>query len=357
MLDKQNQAASDGSTAIQAGGNVTVINQGTPASEVREIAREVCKSVLGEYTGLAIETARKRGEEITERLIEKLLLENPTAINQAQTPEFQDSLLTIQREHAKVGDEELAGLLVDLLVDQTKEASRSLLRNVLNEALRTAPRLSPNQIAALSALFILFNVTYEGANSLEELGKFLDQHLKPFASQLLRVSEASLSHLEFAGCGIIQPLTSNTVEAAFGKIYSGLFQKGISQDEVEKMSLSPIAQTLIIPCLNDSQKLQVGTLSDRILERRVKEQKISDEEAKKLLTLLQQGLMTPEQIQKKLLQIAVYLQPVFEKWEKMALKSFSLTVVGRAIAHANIKRTIEGPFAPLAVWVAELDSD
>jgi hypothetical protein len=356
MLDKQAQTATDGSTAIQAGGNVTVINQGVPASEVREIAREVCKSILGEYTGLAIETARRRGEEITERLIEKLLIENPQAIKQAQTPEFQDSLLTIQREHAKVGDDELGGLLVDLLVDQTKEASRSLLRNVLNEALRAAPRLSPDQIAALSALFILFNVTYEGANSLEELGKFLDQHLKPFAPQLLRVSEASLSHLEFVGCGIIQPLTTNSIEAALGKIYCGLFQKGVDQDEVQKMDFGPIARGLIIPCLNDPHKLQVAALSERVLERRVNEQNISDEEAKKLLLLLQQGVMAPEQIREKLQTIAGYLQPIFEKWEKMALKSFSLTVVGRAIAHANVKRVIGGPFAPLAVWVAELDS-
>jgi hypothetical protein len=41
----------------------------------------------------------QRGEAITDRFIEKLQSENPEGLKQAETPDFQDALFTVQKEY------------------------------------------------------------------------------------------------------------------------------------------------------------------------------------------------------------------------------------------------------------------
>jgi hypothetical protein len=353
MLDKQTQDATEGSTAIQAGGNVVLnITQGLSATEVRQIVLDVLQVTLAEYKGVALAIAKMRGEEITEKLVEKLLIQNPEGIQQAQTPDFQDSLFFLQKEYAKVGDDELGDLLVNLLVDQTKEEARTLLRNVLNEALRTAPRLTASQIAAISALFIIFNVTNQAVESFEVLGQFLDKHLRPFVGDLEKISQGSISHLEFVGCGTNQPLTQNNLEETFGRMYLGLFQKGISDKQVSDSEISAKGSTLFITCINDAEKKQVAALNEQVLREKASQLNLPEDEVVKLLELLKQGAMAHPEIKDKLLSIAPYLQNVFQNWEKSPVKSFYLSVIGRAIAHGNVKRVIGETFAPLSVWVS-----
>jgi hypothetical protein len=353
MLDKQGQTVGQGAAAIQAGGNVVVnINQGLSATEVRQIVHDVLQTTLAEYKGVALAIAKARGEEVTEKFVTKLLADNPAGIEQAQTPDFQDSLFVLQKEYAKVGDEELGDLLVGLLVDQTKENDRTLLRNVLNEALRTAPRLSSDQISAISALFILFNVTNNGIDTLDTLGGFLQQHLKPFIKELENLSQASVSHLEFVGCGTNQPFASNGIEENFGRIYAGLFQKGITDQVVVDAGLSQQARALIIPCLNDSSQKQVAALNEQVLRDRAATVGLDESDIAKLFTLLQQGTMSPVEIRSTILSVAPYLKDLLDGWEKSPAKSFFLSVIGRAIAHGNVKRVIDGKFAPLSVWVS-----
>ncbi|MEQ9209007.1 MAG: hypothetical protein RLN96_04060, partial [Pseudomonadales bacterium] len=61
MLNKdQNQDVGESASAIQAGGNVTVVNVGVTPSEAREIALDVAKATFYELTGAAKETANSR---------------------------------------------------------------------------------------------------------------------------------------------------------------------------------------------------------------------------------------------------------------------------------------------------------
>jgi hypothetical protein len=45
-----------------------------------------------------------------------------------------------------------------------------------------------------------------------------------------------------------------------------------------------------------------------------------------------------------------YMASVFEIWSNSSMKSFTLTSVGIAIGHANVKRLV-GEFANLSLWI------
>lgn len=134
MLNKnQDLQVDNGGIAVQGGGdvNIEVTNVGLNYLEVREVAKDVALNVFREnfpkLQGEAMLLASARGEAITEDFFSKLQIENPDGINQANSPDFQDALFTVQKEYAKAGDEELGQLLVDLLVDRTKELTRNTL--------------------------------------------------------------------------------------------------------------------------------------------------------------------------------------------------------------------------------------
>jgi len=51
-----------------------------------------------------MELAQARAEAVTDKFLQKLIAEHPVGLQQAQTPDFQDALFTVQKEHAKAGD-------------------------------------------------------------------------------------------------------------------------------------------------------------------------------------------------------------------------------------------------------------
>lgn len=128
-MGTQNQKAGDNSANIQA--NSVTVNQGLSVIEVRQMALDVFRANFFELAGEAKNIARQRAEEITEAFLKKLQGESAGGMAQAQDPDFQHALFTVQKEHARSGDKELASLLVDLLVDRTKHDSRTILQIVL----------------------------------------------------------------------------------------------------------------------------------------------------------------------------------------------------------------------------------
>jgi hypothetical protein len=126
-MSKQTQQAGDKSTNIQA--DKITISYGVSVSEVREIALDVFRANFIELSGEAKDIAAKRAEEVTETFLKKLQEQHAPGLGQAQEPDFQHALFTVQKEYARCGDKELGDLLVDLLVDRTKHQSRTSCRS------------------------------------------------------------------------------------------------------------------------------------------------------------------------------------------------------------------------------------
>lgn len=351
MLSKdQSQDVGDGATAIQAGGNVTVINQiGLTRSEAREIALDVAKATFYELTGVAKDTASIRVEEITDLVIKKLEQDYPEGLQKAVDPDFQYALFTVQKEYARNGDKDLGDLLVDLLVDRSKQDKRDIIQIVLNESLNVAPKLTDGQLAILAIVFLFKYTQFFGVGNHHLLGQYFDRNVSPFAEKLVK-NNASYQHLEFTGCGSISVLQSS-LESLVGGVYQGLFMKGFDLSEIQSRGVTIGSDPrFFISCLNNPQKLQVNAINKEQLEKQLNTNQISSDDNAKIIALFDFEKMTETEIKEKCVNVRPYMANVFETWSDSPMKKFTLTSVGMAIGHANIKR-LTGEFANLSIWI------
>jgi hypothetical protein len=346
---EQKQEVSDGSTAIQAGGNVTITKTGLTYSEVRDIALDVFRANFYELAGMAKETAKARAEEITEAFLEKLQKEHPAGLDKSNDPDFQYALFTVQREYARNGDKELGDLLIDLLVDRSKQEQRDILQIVLNESLGTAPKLTENQLSALAVIFLFGYTQNLGIGNHKMLGEYFDKHAFPFIGKLVK-NLTCYQHLEFSGCGSIG-LGSNNLEQLLGNTYQGQFLKGFEEKEVIDRGISiGLDSKFFVRCLNDPSKIQVRTNNKESLEKSFEKHQITQEDRNKIMELFNSNKMNDTEIKDKCVEIRPYMANLFDVWSGSAMNQFSLTSVGIAIGHANIKRLV-GEFANLSIWI------
>lgn len=353
MLSKdQNQDVGENATAVQAGNDATVRvihNHGLSYSEVRQVALDVFAANFYELAGAAKETARARAEEITEEFLKKLELDNPEGICKSEEPDFQHALLTVQKEYARTGDKDLGDLLVDLLVDRSKHDQRNILQIVLNESLSTAPKLTDEQLSALAIIFLFKYTQNFQIGNHEALGEYFDKHVFPFAERLVK-NRSCYQHLEFTGCGSIQ-IGEVSLEGQLSHVYQGQFLKGFDVSEIQTRAITiGVDNRFFIPCLNDLSKVQVRANNREGLEKQFDTAQITSEDRVKILELFDVGKMPNQEIRQFCINLRPYMKNVFDVWGDSPMKSFTLTSVGIAIGHANIKRLI-GDFSDLSIWI------
>lgn len=350
MLNKdQNQLAVDGSTAIQAGGNVTITQTGLGYSEVRDVALDVIRSHLNELAGAAKSIAMSRATEITEAFLKKLLTENASGLGKAEDPDFQHALFTVQKEYARCGDRELGDLLVDLLVDRSKRDQRDILQIVLNESLLTAPKLTESHLASLAVIFLFRYTQNRAIGNHDMLGEYLDRFALPFATKAAKHA-AAYQHLAFTRCGNVE-FGSLELENIIASTYQGLFLTGFDESELDNHALSEGRdERFFTSCLNDPKKLQVRAINKDALTQHLTNESISSDNQERIIALFDTGKMSPEEVKNKTISIRPFMADVFSMWNSSPMCSFMLTSVGMAIGHANIKR-LAGEFADLKSWI------
>ena len=347
LVSDQEQRGGAHSTNIQA--HSIVIAQGLSVTDVRDIALEVFRSNFIKLSGDAINVASERAREITDQFLSELQKHHPAGLAQAQDPDFQYALYTAQREYARCGDKELGDLLVDLLVDRTKHQQRSLLQIVLNESLVVAPKLTTNQLAALSVVFALRYTMSAGINSSESLFSYLDSIASPFVG-LLDKKDACFQHLDYSGCGTIG-IGSVELANVFRKHYKGLFSKGFAFQELVARGVAIRQDSpLITRCLHNSEKLQVNAMNDNVLRQEAAKLDTSCHDVDRLIALSEFALMNQAEAKNYLIATHPCMAALFDAWEGSMMKNLTLTSVGIAIGHANIKKTL-GEFTDLRIWI------
>lgn len=341
------QKSGNQSTNIQT--ESLTVNQGISYTDAREIALDVFKANFLQLSEQATVIARSRAEEITDKFLKELEEQHSSGIINAQDPDFQHSLFTVQKEYARTGDKELGDLLVDLLVDRTKHDKRSILQIVLNESLSVAPKLTNEQIAALSLVFIIRYSVFHIVNNLTTFLEFLDSYIAPFVN-LLTKSSSCYQHLEFAGCGSIGINEVDFIEALKNN-YSGLFTKGYLIDDLEKINIKLTDYpTFFTRCLQDNNRLQINAISEDVLRKKAKNLGINEEIVNSLISLNNSFLMTNEEIKNYIIHERSYMEKAIDFWNDSYIKNLTLTSVGIAIGHANVKRNI-GEFTDLSIWI------
>lgn len=295
------------------------------------------------------EIAEKRAKSFIEIFLSQASKEEFSLIPEAKNPDFQYALFSAQKEYARTGDEDLGRTLVQLLVDRTKVTDRNLMQIVLNESLAVAPKLTPDQLDALSLVFIIKYTRKTNLSHPEHLLEYLNQFVTPFVAGASR-KRSAYQHLEFAGCGTIS-IGKLKAEDAFRNTYPGLFSEGFTEEEVLAIELSPEERANVITtCLHDSSLRQVNAVDDEALENQCIRSGIEPDKVRMLKELQASKAMTPNEVKNYLLNARPYMQQLFEVWEGTSMKHMTLTSVGIAIAHANIQRKIGQTF-DLSIWL------
>lgn len=189
----------------------------------------------------------------------------------------------------------------------------------------------------------------QSVNNIDALGSTLDRFIKPF-NDLLTKNQNCYQHLAFTGCGTISIGATNLGEILRTN-YSGLFCKGFEVNEISNRGIQVAHDSRIFTrCLHDNNKLQINAISEQVLRQEAIKFHISDEETEKLVNLRNSFLMNSNEIKAFITKLRPFMEIVYDVWEGSFMQNLSLTSVGVAIAHANIKRKA-GEFTDLSIWI------
>jgi hypothetical protein len=345
---KQSQKLGDQSLAVSAGGNVSIV-VGVTATEVIEIATSLWNANFPALQHEAKHVARERMDDFVNRFVTSLERNYKEGMAQASDVGFQAALFRAQGDFARSGDDKLGDVLVDLLVERTKVPDRGLLQIVLDQSLETVHKLTKNQLDALGIIFLLRHTADSEIRSKEMLAEHFDSYLRPLAEDF-SLTRASLQHMEFAGCGTIG-VASATIQGLMLHTYPGLFNKGVFEVAIDRDQFSSDYNSLVVQCLNDPNRLQVGVISDESLEREIAAKQISADEGVHLRQLWTANVMNEHEVADLLIKMQPYMRQIIPMWTSTEMCKFPLTSVGIALGHATLRqRGLE--MGPLSTWIS-----
>ena len=224
MKGRSELNAGDHSTNVQNSEDVKieqVNNYGVSYSEVKEIAMDVFSNnfyKLGEEAG---NIAKIRAEEFIEDYLKKLNFHDPDAIKNTNDPDLQYVIYNAQKEHARLGNQDISDLLVEALISRTKENELPLNKIILNEALEMIPKITLKQINALSFIFLMKYVNKAVVTNIQGFGEILNIfHMNTPNDHF------SYRHLEYAGC-----LSISIGEIPFEKLILNHYKENFSNPD------------------------------------------------------------------------------------------------------------------------------
>jgi hypothetical protein len=343
---RQSQESGYASMNIQAQCNVTI---GLTHSETRQVAMDVFEANFIRLRDEAAELVRERAESLLRSFLEQAAREGLATIPEGRNPDFQYVLFSAQRDYARSGDEDLEELLVQLLVDRAKIQDRDLAQIVLNESLGVAPKLTSGQLDWLSLIFLMKYASISGANDLANLYRGFDTFIRPFVAGASR-EQSAYQHLEYAGAA-----THNAVKIEAPKLftqnYPGLFRMGLTELDLEEVGLSEEAKSaLIVPSRRNPALHQVNAATPGGIDSSCQRLGLGADEAEKLKNLQGRRPVPPAELRAELIAALPWMAQLFDLWDSTPIPNLTLTSVGIAIAHANIKKRTGCDF-DLSIWI------
>lgn len=342
----QKQRSGDNSQNIQA----VVANFGMGYDDVLAVVSNYVDSKLSTLSQVAFEEARDRVEELTVNYLKQIQDGHPEALENTKDPGVQSALLDAQSAYAKMGDRDLGQVLVEMLVKRTETTDRNVQQLALAEAIVATGKLSYRHVQLVTALFLTLAVTFGSPVNPADLYVRLRKNLSPFLVGL-KASDADIQYLADTGATRIEILSSRKIPFVFRETYPGLYCKGLDREmfpAVKKYENGP----LIIPCLRDNKLLQVNASSARQLEELLPQFGL-ERDKDELLNLLNGNPMPDDEIERELVDSVPGMVEFIQLWEGSVLQNSVPSIVGMAIAHANLKKTLGSDFtADLNIWIS-----
>lgn len=250
-----NQSVSDGSIALQAGGDIQ-ITTGLSAADVvqlfdvlfqnqfpriQEIAKEQAISNRRELEALVINDLHKNSEKI---IIDKFKDPDVQAL-------LNDALISAARKGIKAHPD----LLSKLIVEKVSGGNSDLAEIILTEAVSVVPKLTKSQVSLICAVFVLNDVHLSTTmgDTLYALESFHNK-LEHYLGSDFDLSGANLKHISYTGACIYNDFMGREIVDGYLHKYAYF---GAGNAEEAKKKLGFIAPA-ILRFLNKINAPQIG---------------------------------------------------------------------------------------------------
>lgn len=350
MSSGQQQEASDGSIAVQSGGNTT-INQGLSAEEVKSIVKTLADQ-LPAYTAAANQLINERLTAFEEKVLSKFA-NPPTADASAfKQPDFLYLLGQAQHAYARSGDDVSCDVMIDLIAERSKQDQRNRLQLSLNAAVEKVPLLTIEEFAELSLAFYLRRTIRGGYANLDEVAAELNGLVVPLAEASSAIG-ASYEYLVALGCATLSPFSMKLMDV-LARRYAGLISKGRTKAQLTQTLPAEHKSALdnwIIPCTNNPDLVQLKAVNERHFLEVTKDTPLTELQRKAAWNSFADSTWTEEEFLQNMKVRVPGLEGLFEKWANSNLPKLEPTAIGIAIAYGNLSR-MEGFKADLSIWIS-----
>jgi hypothetical protein len=326
------------------------VSQESSHRDAKEIALEVFNSNFITLTEEAAGIVKERAEEITNKIISKVIERHPEAIAEFKQPGMQYALFTVQKQYVISGDVNLGDLLVEIIAERANQPRRNILQIVLDESLHIVHKLTNEHLDTITINFLLTETRRTDLKSYDDFCNYIITIISKFAKDL--TSEPTCyDYIGYSGCGHIGNDSHGELDAILRKNYKSFFSAGFTKEEFEAV-LGDFEEhkELITKCLHDPDKFQFQAYDDEMLATMLREKGRSDDDIKTATELFDKTTMHAYIVKNVIMSISPIMEKVFSVWAGSPLKSLKLTNVGVAIAHANYRRRT-GETLDLSMWV------
>ena len=262
MLGKnQDQKVAENSSAIQAGGNVTV-NNGLSVAEVKELCLLFLRDNFPALREEAIREAEDNVREFAQEL-ERKIVQNAhfITLEKFKDPDVQAAINDAVQSSARRGKKANTNVLVDLISERASVSSSDFKDIVISEAVNVVPKLTQEQISYLS--FIHF-MTHCGRNGLRHVSQ-----LEPFSFMALNsvsagfgLSDSQKRHIQFAGtCSIMSMMHIDIYDGWINSLFKDLGYTDKEKFKSDVAQFSPSTKRLLEEFDKDSKGGQVTLTS------------------------------------------------------------------------------------------------
>ena len=351
MISGQKQNATEGSTAIQAMGNVNVNNGLSPAQMV-EILSALSGHVetLGNVARAQIEDRLRKFEA---GILERFAADSMTRSDAFREPDFLAATLDAQKAFARSGDEGLREVLTDLVAQRSKIAERSRLSLTLNDAIAKVGSIPESDLNALSMIFAFQNVQINGLANMQQLADSLSRICLPLLDNI-STSESAANYLAAHGC-LIPPSGIAVQSDALGILsqrYGSIIAKGIPEADLRRefVDYDQLHLRGLIVDSHYGNGHKIFSVCGPMLESVLQHFGIFGEYSERYNRLTSGAQPSEDEFQGAMKSFVPRISDILETYNQHTIRNSRLTSIGIALAHANLAK---GPLrdSDLSIWI------
>lgn len=253
-----NQSVSNGSIALQAGGDIQ-ITSGLSATDVVQLFEVLFQNQFPKIQEIAIEQAINNRRELEALVISDLHKNSERIIiDKFKDPDIQALLNDALTSAARKGKKSHPDLLSKLIVEKVSGGNSDLAEIILTEAVSVVPKLTKSQISVLCGVFVLNDVQMtvvmgDTLYMLESFHKKLEQYL----GSDFDLSATSLKHISYTGaCNYNDFMSRDTVGAYLHK-YANFGTKNAEEAKKKMEVLAPA----VFRFINKINAQQIGGIN------------------------------------------------------------------------------------------------